>query len=75
MHGSHGRLGLGSGGLSESHAIVGSTEQDRDSQGQTGGRVLDKLRAGWHRLKVVGGGSPEEGLDLTVREELLAEEL
>lgn len=27
------------------------------------------------KLRVVGGGSPEEGLGLTVREVLLAEEL
>lgn len=79
MHGSHGRLGLGSRGHSENHAIVGSTEHDKDSQRHTGERILGKLRGG-QRLRVVGDGSPEEGLGLAIREtwgreELLAEEL
>lgn len=73
MDGSHGRLGLGSRGHSESHAIVGSTEHDRNSQRHTGERILGRLR-------MVGGGSPEEGLGLAIREKwgrekLLAEEL
>lgn len=41
----------------------------RESLGQAEERV------GGHRLRVVGGGSPEEGLGLAIREELLAEEL